>query len=193
MGAFAAFVFNTVFIYLVSQILDNIRKHQESKHSSSTENSSEIEFITPTWLMKFRWFITYSAAITFAGCFLITSIAPLVPQFDGHTEKFIENLTNPNCAHSNNEALTRIKPMGDENDSAGKMGLPKYATRYNLIWSIGAVFEWANCFCYLIYMGLFYFEFQQFKHVKVVLKDGNRRVLGGNGEGGSFEFGDQPI
>lgn len=186
MGAFAAFVFNTVFIYLVSQILDNIRKHHESLNKS---------VITPDWLMKVRWFITYSAAISFAGCFLITSIAPLVPQFDGHTEKFIENLTNPNCAHSNNEVLTRIKPLAgdDKNDMAVKLGLPKYATRYNLIWSIGAVFEWANCFCYLIYHGLFYFEFQQFKHVKVVLKDQDRHVLGEDFNEYFGRNGDQPI
>jgi len=186
MGAFAAFVFNTVFIYLVSQILDNIRKHHESLNKT---------LITPDWLMKVRWFITYSAAISFAGCFLITSIAPLVPQFDGHTEKFIENLTNPNCAHSNNEVLTRIKPLAgtDKNDMAVKLGLPKYATRYNLIWSIGAVFEWANCFCYLIYHGLFYFEFQQFKHVKVVLKDQDRHVLGEDFNEYFGRNGDQPI
>ena len=50
-----------------------------------------------------------------------------------------------------------------------------------------------NSFCYLIYHGLFYFEFQQFKHVKVVLKDQDRHVLGEDFNEYFGRNGDQPI
>ena len=156
MGAFGGFVLATFYILLVSQILASI--HKTHPH------------IVPSWLVKWRWTVSMSGAVSFIICFLITSIAPLVPEFENHKQKdYYEESSNPNCNHAENHAMMRLD---DE-----KVVIPKYAYEYNLVWSIGALFEWLNAFCYCTFMGLFYFEFSNFRHVKIILKDDNRQDL----------------
>ena len=155
MGAFCGFVLATCYILLVTQILASISK--------------SFPKILPRWLIKLRWIVSSTGAISFVACFLITSIAPLVPEFESHKEDYYEDTSNPNCQRIDNNVLKKSED--------NKLVLPNYTHQYNLVWSIGALFEWINATCWCIYMGLFYFEFQYFRHVKIVLKDVERNPL----------------
>ena len=75
MGAFAAFVFSTVYMFLASQVLQSIKEKRPD--------------LAPDSVMRVRWVLTTMAAITFVVCFLITSIAPFLPQFDDHDNKYM--------------------------------------------------------------------------------------------------------
>merc|ERR1712110_1254642 len=92
----------------------------------------------------------------------------MVPEFEDHNIRYIENLMNPNCAHSDNKALQRI---GDESQTKG---VAKYAFQYNVVWSLGALFEWINALCFIIFIGMYSIEFRYFAHVKIILKNENR-------------------
>jgi len=152
MGAFMAFVSTTMYVVLSSQILATISKKRAD--------------IVPPWSIRLRWALSIISVISFISCFLITSIGPMVPKFEGHNKDYKENLTNPNCAHSDNSALHKIN--GDEK------GVAKYAIQYNLVWSLGALFEWINALCFVIFIGMYTIEFRYFKHVKIILKNQNR-------------------
>lgn len=155
MGAFMAFVLATLYVVLSSQILAAIAKKRPD--------------VIPPLSIRVRWAVSIVSVISFVSCFLITSIAPMVPKFEDHNKSYKENLTNPNCAHSDNKALQRI---GD--GELQSKGVANYAFQYNVVWSLGALFEWINALCFIIFIGMYTIEFRYFAHVKIILKNESR-------------------